>query len=235
MAKVSGGTKTYSPKRAMMTNNSSTFFENKWGVSHDTINNLNRGISNALLDIGEDLRSASFNWDSNSFKVKTPGVELKRRFFTREDGSIEVHHTYFTIERFLQGKGTSKKIIRASYDLYKKMGVRYISVFADINIGGYTWAKYGFRAPFEEIEGMIKKAEGYASLGIFTQKQYGEIRNIGRNYVEKNGVTERFPMKIFTGKEWSKTLLKRTGWDGLIDLHDPTQRREFEQYIGYKK
>ncbi len=57
---------------------------------------------------------------------------------------LNVEHAYFQIDPRLQGSGIATDINNAAFDLYKARGMETVTVHANIDVGGYTWAKQGF-------------------------------------------------------------------------------------------
>jgi GNAT superfamily N-acetyltransferase len=69
---------------------------------------------------------------------------INRYFVRHDDGQIEVHHDYFTLNEAYQGKGIGVRMTREMDAYYKTRGVNFVSTLANIDVGGYTWAKQGF-------------------------------------------------------------------------------------------
>src|SRR5690606_11506308 len=65
------------------------------------------------------------------------GENLILRNFYKEDGRNVVEHSYFEIEKKLQGSGICKNIFRDMVQEYEKAGVDEIRVYANIDVGGY--------------------------------------------------------------------------------------------------
>jgi GNAT superfamily N-acetyltransferase len=51
---------------------------------------------------------------------------------------------YFKIHDEKQGGGIGKKLLRANVEMYRKLGLDKVEVHADIDVGGYAWARYGY-------------------------------------------------------------------------------------------
>ena len=104
------------------------------------------------------------------------------------------------------------------------MGVRYITVDANINVGGYTWAKYGFYA-----------SNKYQAIGVCRRKSKQGVEFINA-YYEKNGLSEDspFPMHLIASQPWGKEVLLGSFWDGVIDLKNKEQVELWERYLGLR-
>lgn len=117
------------------------------------------------------------------------------RLFTRrklEDGEFEklAEHAVFELPISLQENGIAAKALGASLKQYEAMGVDAIELNANINIGSYAWAQYGFDyAPGEhseaDIESMAQDYEGSLAAVIaqldletweFSEETQGDVR-----------------------------------------------------------
>lgn len=186
------------------------------------------GFRQSLTELGEqygiELTVSKVSISENSFKLKfkgTQGFELERTFENTPDG-VNVYHDLFEIDEQIQGKGLSKKLFRLLYKQYQRMGVKRLDVFANINIGGYTWARYGFMA--------IDK-NGAMNAIIRHRK---EAHDFIEDYYNKNNLpaTAPFPMRLISEQPWGREALIGGFWEGFIDLTDQSQREVFENYIG---
>ena len=68
---------------------------------------------------------------------------LTRRF-SYDDDELSVEHAYFQLEGNMQGKGVSHDLLWQSEQLYDALMVDRVTVTANLDVGGYTWAKFGF-------------------------------------------------------------------------------------------
>lgn len=55
-----------------------------------------------------------------------------------------VHHDRLEVDDSLQGSGYGSTMFYRSEEAYRKLGVEHIEVDANIDIGGYAWARMGF-------------------------------------------------------------------------------------------
>ncbi|MDQ0377947.1 phage minor capsid protein [Amycolatopsis thermophila] len=67
-----------------------------------------------------------------------------RGFYREDDGTLWVDHNYLELEPEYQGQGFATAFNGFLYDWYRESGVEYVEVHADIDVGGYTWARQGF-------------------------------------------------------------------------------------------
>ncbi|WP_065755211.1 hypothetical protein [Bradyrhizobium paxllaeri] len=52
--------------------------------------------------------------------------------------------SYFQLNRSATGKDTGKKVLAGNIEKYRQMGIEKVKVHANIDVGGYAWAKYGY-------------------------------------------------------------------------------------------
>jgi hypothetical protein len=51
---------------------------------------------------------------------------------------------YFQLKKNAQGGNVGKKLLAANVAMYQKLGLDKVEVTANIDVGGYAWAKYGY-------------------------------------------------------------------------------------------
>jgi len=66
------------------------------------------------------------------------------RSFKRVNGELRVNHHSFMINRLYQGKGIAADINENVEEEYEKLGVYSIALSANVDIGGYAWARQGY-------------------------------------------------------------------------------------------
>jgi hypothetical protein len=104
-----------------------------------------RGLTFEVQGLTNNTRvgSASYVVRLRDKNGKVQGT-IKRRFRTRQDGSIVAYHAQFELSRAYQGQGIATSFNREMEVLYRKWGVSEITLDANIDVGGYTWAKAGY-------------------------------------------------------------------------------------------
>lgn len=154
-------------------------------------------------------------------------TEIIRRFKRDARGKLYVDHTLFTAGS--RGQGAGKALFRCSLGVYKALGISKVEVFANIDVGGYAWAKYGFRITSHEWEQVARLARGkIESLGLqpSAEQRLNEILN------------DRNPEAIFMLSDFKvgersvgKELLLGSKWYGTLDLENESQYRRCIGYI----
>ena len=160
-------------------------------------------------------------------RQNTKDFTLKRIFWERSDGSIEARHYLFILSKRLQKKGLSKAVFKELYTEYQRMGVRYITTDANLDVGGYTWTKYGFNAN--------GKNHALAAIRKCEDKEVKkEATKFIEDYYKQHGLKEwePFPMHLLATQPYGKKALLGGAWSGTLDLSDAKQVAVFEKYIG---
>lgn len=187
---------------------------------------LNDNIQSVFAKHGVSDLSCSIGTNSHGGFIISwtgGGVSLRRMFFVDSEGRKVVDHDLFSLPKELQGKGISKKVFKALYEQYKVAGVQRMEVFANIDIGGYTWARYGFCAKDRDtVVGAIR-------FSALTSKQEERIMAIVDEHFSTSSAP--FPMNKIARLPYGKKALLGSDWDGVLDLTDARQRNVFERYL----
>lgn len=174
------------------------------------------GVADLSLSVSESRDRLMLSWQGQ-------GVSLQRMFFVDGEGRKVVDHELFSLPKELQGKGISKQVFRALYEQYRVAGVQRMEVFANIDVGGYTWARYGFctkdrNAAIEAIR-----------FSALTTRQEKRIMTLIDEHFA--ATSDPFPMNKIARLPYGKKALLGGDWEGVLDLTDTQQRRVFERYL----
>jgi hypothetical protein len=71
-------------------------------------------------------------------------LKADRAIRTDDDGKLTVEHELLKVRRKYQGEGRATKLNAAMEDVYRANGVDHLTTHADIDVGGYTWARAGW-------------------------------------------------------------------------------------------
>jgi hypothetical protein len=203
----------------------------------------------------EDERPDDFDFAGDS-------IHMQRIFEQDAEGKTQVHHDHFTIGEAITDQDIGKDVMRAQMDFYDKHGITKVDTEANIDVGGYAWARYGFQlAPSEVKVTKDRNGEWSTRFERMIDRQLGpgttfsgEARRAITDTIEKHknpnsGAldpkvvwaladlrTQRWP--IINGKvvptehKLGAELLLDTHWDAEMDLKDPATRARAERYIG---
>lgn len=192
-------------------------------------------IADLDADLTEISQEKDFGWTYKAINITEDKVEIQYsgmhkkdtmamvRTFYRKDGELTVEHDLFFIPKSLQGGGTSKDVFRRLYKQYRNAGVSKINVHANIDVGGYAWARYGFSMTRErDVKWLLKTAQDKLN-----KKQLERFMKIYDRY--KGQLP--FPVREISKESYAKDLLLNSDWYGTIDLTDKEQREYFEDYL----
>lgn len=154
-------------------------------------------------------------------KAESPGGVYIDRTFTKEPGGWVVTHDYFAIPKQYQGGGYAGRMMRSSVEVYDEMGVKRIDVHANIDVGGYSWAKLGFAAN----KASAKEVRADVRLG-FKYKQT-ERMTAFKSLVDSSSDDElMYNVARFRpdGVDVGKKFLLGWDWHGSLNLADNAHR-----------
>jgi hypothetical protein len=98
---------------------------------------------------------------SGSGQVHGSRVEWVERTLHPDMQAID--HTYLKMAKGEDNKGTARALFRKSVPLYKRMGLKAITVHANLEAGAYAWSKFGFAA--DNLSHVRQQVEqGWASI-----------------------------------------------------------------------
>jgi hypothetical protein len=203
-----------------------------------------------IADYGDSTTfKTSFNSIANgqfyvSFSGRD-GTSISRRFTRQSDGTLHVYHSYF--EAGDTGAESGKGLFRTSMGAYRALGVKTVTVSANIDVGGYAWARFGYKPKTQGIWDSLRSSAKY-SLDImkgngFNKQTHGRTTRFNpltdaEYHTVKRILENPDPTKLWDladckvgGKEVGKALLLGTGWGGIIDLADKATMKRFTNYV----
>lgn len=162
------------------------------------------------------------------------------RYITRENGQLVAHHEVLTLRPNVQGSGFAQEFNENLYDWYRRSGVTEVRMLANIDVGGYSWARKGFdfadtAAASEFIDDAMEKIDralgriaqgGVAPRGI-TAQQLRELRDYiapmqsGTRAAHAPDIAEFGRQQGQAGKRamWpGKWLMLGSEWQGVMIL-----------------
>lgn len=96
---------------------------------------------------------------------------------------------YFKIHDDKQGGGIGKKLLAANVEMYQKLGLEKVDVHANIDVGGYAWARYGYvptQRSWDELRDKLldKLDRGSARSGGYTPESWDEISEYDQDAIK---------------------------------------------------
>lgn len=166
-----------------------------------------------------------------------PITNMNRRFTKAANGDLEVYHAYLSIDPAAQGTGLGASIMRGSREVYRALGVKKITVTANIDVGGYTWARFGF-APKDLTafrRTILSSARDKLARGELQAVDFSDIEAI----LGRKTDTWRIPYDLAGltgahGEKIGKNVMLGTTWRGEVDLSSVDHASLFDFAIGKK-
>lgn len=165
-----------------------SWYESRYGIDPDDWGNSG--------DVDADSASLKFSCYGDK------GTYIERTF-NFKDGQLHVHHDYFQVgEKQPSGEGLGKDLFRGSFKAYERVGLELVTVYANIDLGGYSWARYGFVSenPSSTASSMKSQLATYVANDVLTSAEAGRIlAAIGRH--DPRNVWEMSDMRLRVGRE----------------------------------
>lgn len=142
------------------------------------------------------------------------------------------HHSYLRFYADIQGGGYGKKLLAAQMAQYQRMGLTKVDLFANINVGGYAWAKYGFvpeKSGYFILQNyMTRCLEGAAKSMDIAPEIYDKLQVL---------INDKDPKTVWaiSDSPLGKTLLKDSAWNGELRLGDKESMERFNAYVSKGK
>lgn len=175
-------------------------------------------------------------FDSDSTKVTfsfsgTNNSSITRSFYMR-DGELHVHHDYFTAGG--EGDGLAKQLYQGSLPTYDKMGVQHISTMANIDVGSYAWARFGFQAdsPYSLAQAVETRAKRlFKDTGLFDDGDWESFTNLIDEH-EKSFIWDVVDAKYYTTPEKALALVTHFEERGIgNEIGQKKMRQEAERGV----
>jgi hypothetical protein len=186
-----------------------------------------------------ELSVASATSTTIKFRVHGRTKDLGQTFtctwlVSNEDGKKTAHMKLFQVHDKMQGQGLAKMFMKNSLDYYTKAEVQELSLEADIDVGGYAWARYGFipksAAAWAHVRRNVKML---VDRGVVKLKP-GEGASVKAILADKSPKAIRALAALPSGFQLLKGREETggAGWEGTLDLTDPKTRRIVYAYCG---
>ncbi len=193
--------------------------QNKWGSAHGS-------FERSITDIGE--------WyDATSSEPSPYGPEYQNLKTT--DG-ISVYHTSFGMDSDDRAHGVGSAFIAGSVAKYRELGIDHVMVHAGDEVGGYAWAREGFR-----IEDGMRNKNPYHTGNDYMSRheQITSIAEHAEAQIFRMGKEREIPDEHFAEMNDAVRALKAASAAGedvqpihFASLGEATMRYKRETYDG---
>ena len=122
-------------------------FLERW---NETVDMTPQEFKDQFLGGLEGDMSISYFADSDSIKVhgnitdEAGNIHLAEFDRTIDFDDQTAESEWFKVTSNERGQGIGKKLMAGNMDMYEKLGIQTVDVHANIDVGGYAWARYGY-------------------------------------------------------------------------------------------
>jgi hypothetical protein len=140
------------------------------------------------VGFGENNRGAMMvTYDIVDAQGRTVGEA--QRIWKTGPGGVQVKHQYLNLTKRVQGGGFAARWNRQVEDVYRANGVKEVVLDANVDVGGYAWAKQGY--DFETAEAMIslkaqvsnrlrgrRRTSNYLDDYVYPNREVADMRTV---------------------------------------------------------
>lgn len=157
-------------------------------------------------------------------------------------GENRVYHNYLELEPIAQGGGVAKSLMRNQFDIYRQLGITRVDLSANIDVGGYSWAKYGFLPTTSGPGGwyslqrdLMERLRYLQSPGKAAAERLIQISDpsVIWNIADLREPAQniRYGLRNAEKVPLGKALLLGQDWRGTFDLNNAEQMEKFNAYV----
>lgn len=172
------------------------------------------------------------------------GLNVEYYFVRQRSGDLVIEHHKVEVPHESQGQDLAKYLMESSYRVYDGMGVKRVDLYANLDQGGYAWARFGFKDnnPQRTADRLhtILTTPQQATI----EKQMPKLTAAEREdlvaKVAKYKNDPRLPWYIAgstleNGTKVGQAMLNLAGWSASMDMNDKEARARLATYISQKK
>lgn len=178
-----------------------------------------------------------------------PATKLTRYFFRDDDNQLCVQHSSFEVSAKAPPH-LGKAVLKAHVEAYQRLKVHKVETYANIDVGSYAWAKFGFVAEDpDEINNIItSRAEDLWGTTVYNTDRQGNPVGKGIGFGEREaralkslvssskvGVWNLADFEIDGVKVGKHVLMQTDGWQAylIIDGSSPLGERQMKRFWSY--
>lgn len=123
----------------------------------------------------------------------------------------EVGHESFKLDPDFQATGIGKELFRSHLGIYERIDAKSVELLANVTVGGYAWARYGFDAKESVVDKYRAKLAREAEMKGASEQEKLMIESIEHMW-------EIAAFRSSNQKVSGKSVLMGTSWPGTLDL-----------------
>jgi len=163
--------------------------------------------------------------------------------------SDHAYHGYLSVSPSARGTGAVPSMLSNQIDLYKKMGLQSVRLGANIDVGSYAWAKYGFvpktQFDWDHLRNKRMKPD-WESMKPGLANQPDVIHHVDRILADPDphAIWDLADVPYKAPLSWQregtpertigKALLMNKSWSGKLDLNGEDSMARFNDYVRSK-
>lgn len=174
---------------------------------------------------------------TRSFEVTTKGVKDQNGKIG--DGKITITNDLFLLSKRDQDKGFGKQITENLVALADHIGASKIDLEANVDVGGYAWAKYGFApapAMFKVLAYNIRNENSAKIASLTPSQKVGLDKALDHTRPDAIQRLAALDFKDPSAKvPFGKQVLMKSSWLGSIDLSNNKSYTTIRAYCAKRK
>lgn len=135
-----------------------------------------------------------------------------------------------------QGIGLVQKYMQRLYNLSSDLDIAQMELTANMELGGYAWAKYGFRPKLSQWEALKKDIRKGFRSGVDVSAMNPDAKLAMQAILESPDPASIYVLADMavplSGTPIGEKLLAGTSWDGELPLDDSEAMVRFLTYVG---
>lgn len=201
----------------------------RFGLSEDA---MKQAVGRLVVDYGNRTKfRARVESTDNAVTVTfngNDGTRITRTFTKSGAGKWVVDHSFFMAGS--RGSGSAKALFRTSIGVYKSLGIEKVTVHANIDVGGYAWAKFGFLCRQRYWDSLRSRFKSRAEQMQFSSPV---VKKRLMKVLADADPKAMFALSDFKDGERNigKDLLLNSDWYGDLHLNDDLTYRRCVAYI----
>lgn len=173
---------------------------------------------------------------SVTLNVQLDGFGLLQQFRRTEDGELMVNFQAMLVPSAQQRRGHGSESVRNSLIAYDLLGVRYVSAYANFDIGGFAWAKLAGAPTNPDLvrSELLTRLQEPEIIMKLTSAGCDTLAQVVR---DAHDDTIMLDVALSVSSDapaipLGERLLLGFRWDAIWDLTDLAQRRRVEGALG---
>ena len=158
------------------------------------------------------------------------------------------YHGYLQVKKDARGTGLVPGMLSNQIDLYKQMGLNNVQLSANIDVGSYAWAKYGFAPKTPEDWDFLRRniKNDFQSMQSGANLHPDVVQGVKQilDNPDPHAIWDLSDITHPAPAGWQRTpggdttigqaLLMNRNWPGKLDLHDDESMDRFNDYVRSK-